>query len=293
MSAFVLGGEIDNHAKDLRENVEVLDCKEIKDENDQGGDHVQVEEREEEVEADDFELPDDMVYASRKRAGATRNRAPLGKVVFSETLDSEAVHEGEEEEIGTKMGRICEDGVKVLDEVGNIHANVTMWIKFAPYAVECSGQRMYQLANSRGFMCSNECWQYNASDAERVNDYSADDEMNERKRNDDGNTFGGDGGGAVANGNGNSNYKNVLSDMQVGSGVRTRHATIECRECEEYFCEACFALVHSGGKRREHMFRRVFDIYGHPIQRKVWNEWGTQDEDDDTSSEEDTESDDD
>ncbi|CAE7877933.1 unnamed protein product, partial [Symbiodinium sp. KB8] len=43
------------------------------------------------------------------------------------------------------------------------------------------------------------------------------------------------------------------------------YALFECRDCEEFFCEACWGPVHSGGKRRQHVFRPIYDAYGKRI----------------------------
>jgi len=40
------------------------------------------------------------------------------------------------------------------------------------------------------------------------------------------------------------------------------HAYIECGTCIEYFCEKCWENVHSGGLRKDHHFRALYDAYG-------------------------------
>jgi hypothetical protein len=38
-------------------------------------------------------------------------------------------------------------------------------------------------------------------------------------------------------------------------------ATLECSVCNELFCGPCFDQVHSGGRRRDHAFRALYDYY--------------------------------
>jgi len=38
-------------------------------------------------------------------------------------------------------------------------------------------------------------------------------------------------------------------------------ATLECSVCNELFCGPCFDSVHSGGRRKEHAFRALYDYY--------------------------------
>lgn len=38
-------------------------------------------------------------------------------------------------------------------------------------------------------------------------------------------------------------------------------ATLECSVCNELFCGPCFDNVHSGGRRKEHTFRALYDYY--------------------------------
>ncbi len=40
------------------------------------------------------------------------------------------------------------------------------------------------------------------------------------------------------------------------------HATTECKQCKEYFCDECWSSIHFGGKRRKHKFRALYDFYG-------------------------------
>lgn len=42
-------------------------------------------------------------------------------------------------------------------------------------------------------------------------------------------------------------------------------ATIECANCQESFCYACWGAVHSGGHRRSHLCRQLYDAYGHRL----------------------------
>ena len=39
-------------------------------------------------------------------------------------------------------------------------------------------------------------------------------------------------------------------------------ADFECLECEEYYCSACWNFIHMGGRRKSHLFRRIYDYYG-------------------------------
>ena len=39
------------------------------------------------------------------------------------------------------------------------------------------------------------------------------------------------------------------------------HAILECSICNELYCQDCFQSVHSGGRRREHPFRALYDYY--------------------------------
>ncbi|KAF4149220.1 IQ calmodulin-binding motif-containing protein [Phytophthora infestans] len=39
-------------------------------------------------------------------------------------------------------------------------------------------------------------------------------------------------------------------------------ASFECATCCEFFCDHCDAVVHGGGKRRQHNKRKLFDYYG-------------------------------
>ena len=42
-------------------------------------------------------------------------------------------------------------------------------------------------------------------------------------------------------------------------------AAIECAECQEFFCNQCWCMVHRGGKRASHEFRVLFDFYNRRI----------------------------
>eukprot|EP00937_MAST-01D_sp_MAST-1D-sp2_P007214 g7214.t1 len=42
-------------------------------------------------------------------------------------------------------------------------------------------------------------------------------------------------------------------------------ATRECKGCSEFYCEACFAKVHSGGNRKHHEYRVLFDFYNRRV----------------------------
>jgi hypothetical protein len=39
-------------------------------------------------------------------------------------------------------------------------------------------------------------------------------------------------------------------------------AEIECADCDEFYCIACFEFIHHGGKRQLHTFRTVYDYFG-------------------------------
>lgn len=43
------------------------------------------------------------------------------------------------------------------------------------------------------------------------------------------------------------------------------HAVVECGVCNEVYCQACFEQVHSGGRRRDHDFRALYDYYNKRI----------------------------
>ncbi|DAZ93353.1 TPA: hypothetical protein N0F65_011879 [Lagenidium giganteum] len=38
-------------------------------------------------------------------------------------------------------------------------------------------------------------------------------------------------------------------------------ATVECQDCAEFFCQKCWVNVHSGGRRKHHEFRALYDYY--------------------------------
>lgn len=42
-------------------------------------------------------------------------------------------------------------------------------------------------------------------------------------------------------------------------------AGVECGICDEFFCHRCWSSVHSGGKRKDHEFRSLYDYYGKRI----------------------------
>jgi hypothetical protein len=56
-----------------------------------------------------------------------------------------------------------------------------------------------------------------------------------------------------------------LETKPLCSNCEGLQATAECRDCGEFYCEACFGSVHSGGKRRLHVFRSLYDYYGRRI----------------------------
>ena len=59
-----------------------------------------------------------------------------------------------------------------------------------------------------------------------------------------------------------------LEPKPVCSNCEGFLAEIECAECDEFFCTACFEFIHHGGKRQLHTFRTVYDYYG---KRKDYN----------------------
>ena len=44
------------------------------------------------------------------------------------------------------------------------------------------------------------------------------------------------------------------------SNCELSDAVVECGNCSEYFCQACWDSVHFGGKRKSHEFRALFDM---------------------------------
>jgi hypothetical protein len=42
-------------------------------------------------------------------------------------------------------------------------------------------------------------------------------------------------------------------------------AGVECGVCNEFYCHKCWGTVHSGGKRKDHEFRALYDYYGKRI----------------------------
>ncbi len=46
-------------------------------------------------------------------------------------------------------------------------------------------------------------------------------------------------------------------------------AQMECSECIEYFCFACWDAVHFGGRRIFHKFRSLYDFYGKRISYEL------------------------
>lgn len=56
-----------------------------------------------------------------------------------------------------------------------------------------------------------------------------------------------------------------LETRPLCSNCEHVEATAECKDCGEFYCETCFGSVHSGGKRRHHVFRSLYDYYGRRI----------------------------
>ncbi|KAG7393942.1 hypothetical protein PHYPSEUDO_000119 [Phytophthora pseudosyringae] len=47
-------------------------------------------------------------------------------------------------------------------------------------------------------------------------------------------------------------------------------AAMECKDCGEMFCGVCWANVHSGGRRRLHEFRALYDYYNRRVDYGDW-----------------------
>ncbi|ETM47907.1 hypothetical protein L914_07488 [Phytophthora nicotianae] len=50
----------------------------------------------------------------------------------------------------------------------------------------------------------------------------------------------------------------------------TSEATMECKDCGEMFCSVCWAKVHSGGRRKLHEFRALYDYYNRRVDYGDW-----------------------
>ncbi|KAG6597996.1 Leucine rich repeat protein [Phytophthora cinnamomi] len=50
----------------------------------------------------------------------------------------------------------------------------------------------------------------------------------------------------------------------------TSEATTECKDCGEMFCGVCWANVHSGGRRKLHEFRALYDYYNRRVDYGDW-----------------------
>ncbi|KAG3033159.1 hypothetical protein PC123_g2540 [Phytophthora cactorum] len=50
----------------------------------------------------------------------------------------------------------------------------------------------------------------------------------------------------------------------------TSEATMECKDCGELFCGVCWANVHSGGRRKLHEFRALYDYYNRRVDYGDW-----------------------
>ena len=57
-----------------------------------------------------------------------------------------------------------------------------------------------------------------------------------------------------------------LDPRPICSNCSFYDAQIECSNCSEYFCRTCYDAVHSGGKRRSHKFRCLYDYYEKRIE---------------------------
>lgn len=53
-----------------------------------------------------------------------------------------------------------------------------------------------------------------------------------------------------------------LLEAPVCNNCCIEYALFECGNCIEYFCQFCFESVHYGGRRKEHEFRPLYDMYG-------------------------------
>ncbi|KAK1945043.1 F-box/LRR-repeat protein 4 [Phytophthora citrophthora] len=47
-------------------------------------------------------------------------------------------------------------------------------------------------------------------------------------------------------------------------------AAMECKDCGEMFCNACWKNVHSGGRRKLHEFRALYDYYNRRVDYGDW-----------------------
>ena len=56
-----------------------------------------------------------------------------------------------------------------------------------------------------------------------------------------------------------------LMEAPVCNNCEMEYALLECGNCIESFCQFCFESVHYGGRRREHEFRPLYDMYGKRI----------------------------
>ncbi|KAE9136878.1 hypothetical protein PF010_g1509 [Phytophthora fragariae] len=50
----------------------------------------------------------------------------------------------------------------------------------------------------------------------------------------------------------------------------TSEATMECKDCGEMFCGTCWTNVHSGGRRKLHEFRALYDYYNRRVDYGDW-----------------------
>ncbi|KAG7399339.1 hypothetical protein PHYBOEH_009141 [Phytophthora boehmeriae] len=58
---------------------------------------------------------------------------------------------------------------------------------------------------------------------------------------------------------------------------------MECQDCGEVFCDACWTNVHSGGRRKLHQFRALYDYYDRRMDYGDWefpSRWPTEIEQD-------------
>ena len=53
-----------------------------------------------------------------------------------------------------------------------------------------------------------------------------------------------------------------LEPKPICSNCSNFLAEFDCSQCQEFFCTQCFEAVHSGGKRRGHAWKSVYDFYG-------------------------------
>ncbi|OWZ24607.1 hypothetical protein PHMEG_000284 [Phytophthora megakarya] len=51
----------------------------------------------------------------------------------------------------------------------------------------------------------------------------------------------------------------------------TSEATMECKDCDEMFCSVCWSNVHSGGRRKFHAFRALYDYYSRRVDYGDWD----------------------